>query len=59
MYYSLFVFNFYYKIIGLYFKKFAGLRAVGLPVFGSWVWAGPEPETCLGQRLTVGPGAKF
>ena len=43
MCYSLFVFNFYYKIIGLSLKKISGFA--GLPVFGLRVWAGPGPET--------------
>ena len=46
MYNSLFVFRFYYKIIGLSFKNLAGLRAAGLLVFGPRVWAGPGTETC-------------
>ena len=48
MYYSLFVFGFYYKIIGLSLKKISrpwALQAAGLPIFGPWVWARPGPET--------------
>ena len=52
MYYSLFVFRFYYKII-VYNLKI--LRAAGSPVFGPRVWAGPGPETCGPGRAGSGP----
>ena len=52
MYYSLFMFRFYYKIISLSFTNLAGRRLVGLPVFGLRLWARPGRETCgLGPNI--------
>ena len=59
MYYSLFVFRFYYKIIGLSFKKLAGR---GLPDHGltrQWpltVWVEPGPGMGLNSSLWVWVG---
>ena len=72
MYYSLFVFSFYYKIIGLSLKKNSGLRACGPradPSLARGYWpglglkragqAGPVPNINGLSRAWAGPGPKF
>ena len=67
MYYSLFVFRFYYKIIGLSFKHLAGRWLAGRGLTRLWsagmgqkltVWAGPGLYTLLNRVVFWKPAFK-